>query len=110
MGPRYPSRRRFSLRPSPTTTRTLAALALGILAFSSSRAGAAEAPPDSTPEPRYKLPPVVVTAERSPLPLDQVPLERSELVFSRGTRRVAAACENFSRQRFDAVDARGEVA
>ena len=42
--------------------------------------------------------------------LDQVPLERSELVFSRGTRRVVAAGENLSRQRFDAVDARGEAA
>jgi vitamin B12 transporter len=76
MGPhRPPSRRRFPLRPSSTIARTIATLALGLLACSSGGASAAEAPPDSTTEVRYKLPPVVVTAERSPLPLDKVPLE-----------------------------------
>jgi vitamin B12 transporter len=71
MGPLRRHLLRFSLRRSFAPIVTLAWTA----ALLAARAGASESEPDSTAEPRYKLPPVVVTAERSPLPLDRVPLE-----------------------------------
>ena len=45
---------------------------LGSLSVPSARA---QAPVDSSETPRYLLPPIVVTAERAPVPLDRVPAE-----------------------------------
>ena len=45
---------------------------LGSLSIAPARA---QAPVDSSETPRYLLPPIVVTAERAPVPLDRVPAE-----------------------------------
>src|SRR5262245_66539470 len=60
-------------RPSPLGRSLLFAALLA--SITTSRSLAADSPPDSTETARYTLPPTVVTPERSPLPLDKVPLE-----------------------------------
>ena len=60
-------------RPSPLR-RSLFLVAL-LASIDAPCSLAADSPPDTTETARYTLPPTVVTAERSPLPLDKVPLD-----------------------------------
>ncbi|HEU4765028.1 MAG TPA: hypothetical protein VFT93_05180, partial [Candidatus Eisenbacteria bacterium] len=60
--------------PHRPLVRSLLLVAL-LASIHAPRALAADSPPDTTDGARYTLPPTVVTAERSPLPLDKVPLD-----------------------------------
>ena len=76
MGPHRPSPFRFaSVLPAARFALATAAL-YAALVLSPLAPPAPAAEPDSTAsEVRYHLPPVVVTAERTPVPLDKVPLD-----------------------------------
>ena len=76
MGPLPPPYRDPRPRSRSRSFTCLAAGVLAALAVTASHARAEDAPDDSaTVEPRYRLPPVVVTGERLPIPADRVPLD-----------------------------------